>query len=489
MTLLPHQIDHYAKIQQILKNTYFYIDGSGMGTGKTPVACMLSKQLNLPLIVVAPSSALFTWVNTSKQVGNQIYEDLMLTYEGLTSKRGCIPKHKLLTRTDVDTTTQFTGTEKLKNIIKKGVLFIFDEIQKIKNLNKQNKAIKAIFQVLTDPEIEHRSKVGLLSGTPFDKKEQVINILNVTNILNKKKIYDKYIYNSKHQGVQRLYDIGKILNPEPLDKWIKSHNSKLTKNNGIDYAYYFFIDILKPVVMSIMNQPEMNAIKDIKNGYYKLNETMEIKYKGALENLQNTMNLNSNLMLGHLIKVLIEGQKAKMVDMARIARQELMTNIDNKISKVILFADYNEVIDYLLNELREFKPLELTGRINKNILENNKNLFQQQDGEYRLLIGNYSVGCITHNLHDVTGKFPRTMYIMPNFKINELHQSTGRIYRTGTIGLAKIRFFYGLSGDLERKILTCLSRKGQVMKEILKEQHDNGVKFPDEYENEYEYDN
>ena len=174
--------------------------------------------------------------------------------------------------------------------------------------------------------------------------------------------------------------------------------------------------------------------------------------------------------------------------MVRKAREYLNTPQYNAqgqqlCPKLILFADYYEVIDYLMRELSEFNPVEYTGRVSEDKGNLNKGLFQELSARCRLLIGNPLVGGIMVNLHDTAGYFPRMMYIMPNYKAMDSHQAAHRVYRDGTVGPAGVRFFYGLSGAKENSILSAVSRKGEVMQKVHSEQ---GSKFPNEYDTEYE---
>lgn len=491
--LLSHQIEHYNKIKNIIEKSHFYIDGSETGSGKTYVCAKLAQELKLGVIVVSPKPAKQTWIDVFKKFEIPMIpikdNQSVITYESLASKKNKPIKHILLKREDKSGGIIYQTTQEFDELVKKGILLIFDEAQKLKNANSINKAVKCLTTRIK--ELKVKSKVGFLSGTILDKQEQTANFMKMVGIITHKNLYSKINTRIRYEGINELFDWAlQYYDEQVIDQWILSNPFKSNKKGSQEYIFKFFNEIITPKVMSIMTLPKMDAIKDTKNGFYELTGHYYDEYSNAVKMLSNAIRYNDDddkninrESFGSLTGILMKIQEAKMYDMVRIAKKELKSNPN---VKVILFADYYNVIDYLLENLYKYKPLELTGRVKAEQQTKNKNLFQEQNTEHRLLIGNCIIGSLTHNLHDITGKYPRVMYIMPNYKINELHQATGRIYRTNTVGIAKIRFFYGDAHIKEHRILNALSRKGEIMREILKEQHDAGVKFFDEYENEYE---
>ena len=261
-----------------------------------------------------------------------------------------------------------------------------------------------------------------------------------------------------------------------------THPFKSTRQGALDYVFDFFIEVVKPEIFSIM---PMYIPKDVKNGYYIIDAQNKFKYRSAIQELMNTTQYDPKTQTGifnieSFVTLLLKIQLAKAADMARVARETLA---QSRGIKVIFFADYYDVIDILLERLAEFNPVELTGRISENARYRHIDLFNQPDQACRVLIGNPVVGGMCINLHDTTGNFPRVMYIMPGYRINELQQATGRIARDGLIGEAKVRFFYGYLGKLETNILTALIRKGKDMERLHEEQK---TIFPNRYPSEYE---
>ena len=155
--------------------------------------------------------------------------------------------------------------------------------------------------------------------------------------------------------------------------------------------------------------------------------------------------------------------------------------------KIIIYCDYYEVIDGIRSAMSNWNILEITGRIKDVLRPQMITSFNEDNDNNRILLANPVVGGLSINLQDKTGRHRRKTYIMPGYRINELHQASRRTDRDGAIGECYVRFVYGLTqqGSTEVNILTALARKGKVMHEMMEEQR---AKFPGEYEDEYEVD-
>jgi hypothetical protein len=532
INIRPNQLEHFQRVLNILTKFYFYIDGSETGTGKTYIAAAVAITLKLPCIIFCPKSARETWRRVFMQHGVLTYQITkhhgIITYESLRSVKRNQPKHGLLIRTDMSTHPTFYPTELLTALITNGVFIIFDEAQKLKNDSDQHHAAAALMRhfytlgtnsmstVTTTPASNIRSRFALLSASLVDKPEHVINLMEMVGFIQSARKSGISAF-----GIQDVINKASQINPREASRFLMSTQMGTSAEASVQYVYYLFINVIRPIIMSTIPRAITNAIKDVKNGYYSLTTQEQIVYNQAInrlaENLamrlkrkelhqalklirdpddptvaiiQNNLEQTRQNNPGDITNALIALQEAKMSAMIRVTRQllSLQFTYNGKIitPKIVLFADYYRVIDYLKQNLSEFNPVELTGRISETQRTANINAFQEANDKIRLVIGNPLVGGIAINLHDVTGLFPRIMFVMPNFRANELQQATGRTFRDGTIGVAIIRFFYGRANVKEKSILDVLARKGGTLKDIHIEQSQYGVKFPNEYPDEDE---
>jgi len=500
--LRPNQVPHFERIKQILQKFYFYVDGSEMGTGKTYVATAVAKHYNLPCIVVCPLAARKTWVDVLGTYGVGVYNlpetGGVLTYDTLRTRKGLQPKHGLLSRSE-GSPVQFFGTEMLRKIIEAGVLIIFDECQKLKNTSAQFLAAKEVVRQIY--AFGSKSRIALLSGTVMDKAVHAVNFLRMVGFINHRNLYTKIRGKPEMKGVSELYEWSMRIDPVGTQKFLEQNPFKYNSNEAIDHVFALFSDVIRPKIMSIMQRNPTSAIKDVKNGFYYMDKEDVKNYELAINQLSSVLRYNPETgaiiqksgSMGAVTNALVLIQCSKVRAMIRVAKETLAKISTNekgeKITpKIVLFADYYEVINEILKELKEYSPVELTGRISEKKRNSTIDAFQMPSSDVRVLVGNPLVGGLAVSLHDTTGLFPRYMYVMSGYRANELHQATGRIYRDGVVGTAYIRFFYGLSGTPEKCILDALSRKGEVMGTVHKEQSDYGVQFPHEYEDEYETD-
>ena len=488
LELRPKQVEHYKTTSNILNKFYFYVDLSEMGGGKTYIAGAHAITRGLPLIVVCPVAARNNWLNVCATYGISLWDLTetggVITYETLRSRKGCQPKHGLLRRDDSGETPQFYPTSLFQRIVEKGVLIIFDECQKLKNNGSQYRSAKALVRQLY--AVGGNSRAGFLSGTAMDKPEHAVTFMRLTCFIEQRNLYSKIQGQVRLEGVEDLHVWANRINPQALTQFRLTNPFLSTQKGSVDYVFKLFVEVIKPGIISIM--PSLQLDKDIKNGYYVLDLESEQDYIRAIASLASAVRYNASTgavvrtreNMGAITSSQIALQKAKMKAMARKAREHLTQDPN---CKVILYTDYKEVINTLLQLLADFNPMELTGKIKEKRRNEVEALFQQPNNHHRLIVANPKVGGLSINLHDITGHFPRFTYMMPGYMINENHQATGRTARDGLIGKATIRFFYGLSGAKENGILTALSRKGEIMQKVHIEQ---GAKFPNEYEDEYE---
>ncbi len=512
--LRPHQVEHYNKILEILQRFYFYIDGSEPGTGKTHVASAVALSLGLPVIVVCPSVAKITWMEAFRDYGlpywNVQNTGAIITYDTFRSIKRSQPKHGLLLRDDSTESPMFFPTPALAHIVRQGCLFIFDEAQQVKNNNVAHKAITALVRFIYTGggQESTRSRAAFLSGTLLDKQEQAVDFMRMVGFIEHRNLYTKIAGNVQLQGIEELQTWARRISPGPAEEFIRNNRFEGNRTAAINYAFQLFRRVIRPQIMSIMRKTIQTdattgrpvANLNIKNGFYVMNEADAARYEEAINELAGAVRFNARTgqvdqqagSIGAVTTALTHIQRSKINLIVRIIRDDLAQTYPGPdgtpcYNKIILFADYYDVIDAVKIGLAPFNVLELTGRINDKEKPGIISRFNEDNDNWRVLIANPIVGGRSVNLQDMTGRRRRKMYIMPGYRINELHQASLRTYRDGTQGEAFVRFVYGLTrqGNTEQSILNALARKGKVMHQVLEEQR---AKFPGEYENEYEVD-
>lgn len=490
LVLRPYQVPHYERITNIINHYHNYVDSSPMGCGKSVVTSKVSLDYNLPMIIASTSSGNQPWQREQANYGTNILA--IITYQSLRSVKGKQPKHGLLHRIDTrdddgNEHVSFTPTEYLIQLIDSGILFVMDEVQKIKNNSDQYKACKAITLAILN---SGRSRFACLSGSPFDKEEHAVNLLRLMGFIraNRLFVHHKESNDLRLYGAQELIDRCHQINTEATQQTLNDY--QLNPRNVTGLCFRLYVDVIKVALETSMPPLNLGITKDVANGYYNMEEEAARELQNAIDDLGRASRYNAadgtvdhrDVDWGALTKALARVEAAKIGIVERVVRRDLET-IPN--CKVVIFVNYIDSIRRLANAFDEYRPLILSGSVPEKQRPPLVNCFQH-DASRRLLVGNLKVGGDSIDLHDIHGNQPRRMYIIPNYSIIDQHQGTGRIYRDGSLSDAYIRFVYGKIGARETSILNALARKKDVLKQILDRQVAAGILFPGEYPEDIE---
>jgi SNF2 family DNA or RNA helicase len=494
IVLREHQIPHIKKIKEIFTKHPVAFDMSTMGAGKTYTTSRLAIDMNYEnVIIVCPVSVEAKWRSMTKY-GVQIKQ--VLSYQSLRSVKNKIPKHGLLERYDIEdeeteiTKTYFASTDYLRQMCKEGMLFVIDEAQHIKNKNDQHSACQEIIKEII--RSAGKSRVLLLSGTPIDKEEQAVNMMQAMWLIKSSRLYTFLREESRLllYGAKELLDYINTFpeNRAPLKEFLK--RNQWAPDNVLHNCYLMFQYFVKPVISSAMPSPPLEI--DCKNGYYNMVRTedrkallkaiLELQTTVKYDERKNTVNYKEG-GFGSLTRCLKNIETSKLHDMIRVAR---ITLEEDPQCKVALFVNFTDSLYTLEDGLMDYKPLRLEGSVNKDKRQDLINKFQEPNTKRRLLISNLQVASTGIDLDDKHGDFPRYAFASPKYNILELHQLTRRFVRLDSKSIATFRFFYGATGRKEMSILNALSRKSQVMKDTLEGQVSEGIIFPGDYDDEFE---
>ena len=187
--------------------------------------------------------------------------------------------------------------------------------------------------------------------------------------------------------------------------------------------------------------------------------------------------------LGKMTESLMGISCCKVPILIRLTRRDLASIPQ---CKVILLVSFKINIVELAQALAEYNPLILQGDVPEEERTRIIFLFQENNNQHRLLIGNLIVAGTGINLHDIHGGRPRRMYVIPNYSLLELAQASHRIYREGTQTDAYVRFVYGQTSVPEAPILNALAKKSKVVTLLVPQQVRDKVLFPGQYPVEQE---
>lgn len=501
LLLKDFQIEHYRKCLSILLDNYSYYDTSKTGTGKTIIACRLALDLQLPIFVVCPANVMDTWSRMVREYGINIIE--IISYDKLVGKGKT--NHDYLYRTpEIETrsnkpdkkNSKFVPTDKMKQIIANGVLYIIDEAHNIKNETLGVKACYAISKEIV--RSQGRSRIGILSASMVTRETNIINLLLAGGIINNYKLYDVEgfgILHLRNYGFEYFYNYCYSINPSltrnlaPIDFDYDRYETKYIK----EIILTLYKKIIMSRVMSGMKEIELPYERDIKVCYYntKPEETKLIKEgeqylkKAASIFADEERNIDSTVAFGYMQQAIRLLENGKMPVIFRKTMEILRTAPTSKIIIYLWHIDQMKIMQNMFLNAGIYTEL-LYGEVKKVDRLKIINRFQEPNTNLRVLISNPRVGGVGIDLDDQDGNYPRYMFLIPHYFFIYIYQSLGRIYRANTKSKATIRFVYSKNYLQEIKVLDALARTSKNLRDLT---NATDIKLPGEYDKYYEGDN
>jgi hypothetical protein len=472
-SLLPSQVPHFKRVLDICQRYGCYADNSVMGCGKTYVAAAAAKEMVMDMVVVCPLTVQSNWKRVCKQAGVKLIETI--TPQSLASQRGRQPKHGYLDRDDSHPRPHFTPTDKLQQLIQRGCLFVFDEIQFARNINTYFLAVKAIVRAvgLFTSRLTS-SRCAFISTTPFVRPEKAAHFLMLLNILKDDWICNRNKINPN--AIQDLYDFA------------ASHQLRgIEKPQEVEDFYTFFLNSIQPRLFSSMPLI-LDYGCDIRNGFYKIENAKErshlLKAIQGLNKIRKCLDPKTMRLSFSTIKCLTlslqEIETAKIPLWERLIQKELDSESKRK---VVVCLSFNRTITALKDFFKDYNPLVLTGQVKtERARQSIIDKFQEASTDHRLLICNIRVGGVGISLHDLDGQFPRTMLISPNYDVVDIFQATGRVRRVGGASESRIRLVYGNLPLSECSILKAIARCMSTIKQMLATDVCQALQLPTDFE-------
>lgn len=470
--LLEHQKDAAQKAYEILCKSYMYYDTSQTGAGKTFLLLHLAQVFNLPLFVVCPGPVKVVWRKYCEEYGIELI--FCETYDILRGTKSYPPSHGYLHRTDESKKTYFTATESLRYLVQRGVLFVFDEAQNMKNsTSAKTKACLGLADAIW--RYGGPSRIAFLSATPIDKPEQLKIFIRITGFCRA----DKYV--GENGGYKEMLELCRRIDKATSDEFDEQY--PLNTHTVIEKIKILVLHVIKPnLFVSMEANQEIHHLNDVANGFFNIDKSALKLLNQAIKNLGDAVDdiqEGTGSAPSSITFALEAIEYAKAYDMARVAMKILSSNPN---SKVIISINYNRTKDFIVSTLTGFNPMVMCGKVVQKKRDEIVKKFQEHNANHRLIIMNTLVGSVGISLHDTHGGFPRTMLISPSYRMMEITQASGRIARSGLKSKATVRMFYGKATESDESgILSSLTKKAKTMRIMLDDKTTKDLKAPDDY--------
>lgn len=530
---LIHQKDHVEKIWNILvkDKVFSFIDTSKTGLGKTMTTLMLAwhlqKLYQTKVMIIAPSEASLNnddgWLYHAKSNGIKI--EISTTYSSLRGGQGTVSHPWLIP--DSENKKKWIASQKFEKICSTGLFIIFDEFHHAKNQSVSHFACAALVKMAK--KYRNVCRVGLLSHTPGDKLEVYPQILRMTGLITSTKMFKNVAFTSDYEidgyGLGELKNLCIKLDPKSKHE-IQRMFYRISKAKSNKICKELYEKYIHPIIVTAMIEPKkeyktvmLNAFLESDEDGSKLSKigidilTGAVGWDAATQQVANANHWNlANIGIG--LKYL---ERGKLYGISQYVNEEVRKNPHKKfviscgargiehhtmLASLIYRKKTKEENLKILSELKqknndwkklpkdminyicsflEIKetPHILNGQVDKKDRIKLIRDFQDNSNKCWCLIISPGIGSESISLHDKNGGRDRDMLISPDYHLNRIIQSCGRVNRVGMKSDTKVMIVYSKEANLETSVLNSMIRKTVVAKDMLAK--GQKVVFPGEF--------
>lgn len=461
--LYPFQLDSFNFMNQRLDKQFSVMNVSPTGAGKTVTILALAAYRQLIPFIIGPAGIEETWRDELTRYGFQTH--YFMSYTKLGGKGESI-NHPYLTKSG----KTYYATDYLRQLIQYGILVILDESHLAKNSKTNNlHACHALTRTIM--ETCSRSRIVLMSATPYDKVQFSESMLKMLGIVYDEKMYtydkveQKYIY----RGINELIHVCKQLDKSQTEM-ILAQYPQMTNKTIPSISHFLFVNVIKPLYVSRID-PVFPTTIQAYNGFYKVTPETQArlsKIVGRIKDITGYSNghVSGKIDYGELNLALHELERAKLEIAYRVISSILATSAN---IKVILYLWYHDTTEMMTSWLSQYRPLLLNGQVSPKKRGQVVKMFQEPNDNCRLIIGHPVAGGAGLSLDDRDGNWPRVMFIMPDYRLLETTQAMGRIRRVTSRSNGLVMFFYSIGQRVEANIMRSLMDKTAIVRDVIDE--------------------
>lgn len=493
--LLPHQLIHHDTLLHKFQKFKVLVDTSETGSGKTYTAGKLAQDLKLPhLLVICPVSATLTWRPFLEQYGFKTNATIISYSQIRNPKSLYLTRQKNVTQKgEQGERTVFVPTDHFFELLREGLFLIVDEHHNAKNHSLQSMAVAALTQAVAFRS--QHSRALLLSATPFDKTAHLTMMIRLLGITNEPKLYhvNPFSRDIVLDGMADVIQFANQCDPEKALEIRDTHpTNSLFRGNIKKVLQKYFFQCIAQCISSSMVKPTSAHMIHIENGFFKLPETDRLAIQDAIKNLHVVAGRRREArpyapeeagkylaLMTSALQVIEYGKREVFFRLIRKTLEEKPN------SKVIVFVSYLGTLNWLSDQLSEFKPLVLHGGVNKDRRQAIVNKIQAPSLHSRLLLGITKVCQESISLHDIHGSSERYLFISPSYNLTDLYQAVGRVDRVGCQSDAHVMIIYSqpqpTQVDEELKIRMALDVKSKMLRKSLHANAAGRARLPDQF--------
>lgn len=318
---------------------------------------------------------------------------------------------------------------------------VVDEATRVSNPKaKQSKLIKKI-----------KSKYRIaLTGTPFNNSIQ--DIWNIIDFCQPSLMGTYWEFLDKYCLLDHFRTVIGYKNLDLLKENIKTIMIRRLKS-----------EILKELPDKVYE----NIYVDLSSEERKIYEAVKKELKEELKDLEINI-ANDKFLSNALVKIVRLMQVADSLELVSEKQQstkievvkELLSDILHKNSKAIIYTRFEKMSKILERELKDYNPLLITGKVNKNTRNENIKNFKEND-KNKILIMTESG---TYGLNIQIARY--VIHFDLPWSISKLEQREGRVHRIGQQSKVVVYKIIA-TNTIDEYILKTLYRKEKQSTELL----------------------
>lgn len=427
--LYPFQLDGVKFLEARNGNALI---ADSMGLGKTIQALgwlKLHPELR-PAVIVVPASLKLNWEREARKwLGKNV---------SIAMPQGKSPDRKVVWNKDLIIINYDILAYWLDAILQQSpAVMVVDESHYVKNIKAQRtKAVKELGKL-----VKHKV---FLTGTPVVNHPAefftVLNMLEPREFNSWMRFTRRYCA-AKHNGFG--WDVSGASNTEELHG--KLQGKIMLRRKKEDVLKDLPAKRRHAVPMDIDNRKEYSAAAADLVGW--------LKEKFGSGKAEKAAQAEALVQFNYLKQLAAEGKRSNAV-------QWIKDSLDSN-GKLVLFAVHHTMIDYLAEELRNYNPVVVDGRVSQEKRQAAVDAFQQ-DPSCRLFIGNIRAAGVGLTLTAASN----VVFLELDWVPANLLQAEDRIHRIGQE--AECAAWYLVAGGtIEEDIARLLDEKRQVLEAVL----------------------
>lgn len=422
--LLEPQIPHVKTLVDSLYLNGVATDLSETGCGKMYCGSAVARQMNSPLVVIAPKMVLPVWVKVLAKFGVKAH--LLINYEKICRGNTIYLKY-LRSKKD-----ERWINAKIK--LPPGSLVILDESHKCKGQKSLNAGLLIALK-------RQGFRTLCLSASQATNPIEMMAFGFAMN-LHKIEDFKQFMrdYGVEDHGRWKWWTFN-LDSPKAKEAMTKLHNNLFNVQKIASRLTREQMGSLFPENQVVAEAYDMGKnSKLIQDAYDRMDAEiarLEDQCKGYSENI-----------------LAVITKERRIIEMLKVPTMlEMIEDLFDEGKSVCVFVNFTETIETLKSHLErhpKFKDqigLIYGGNSVKNRIQDVEDF---NNDAKRIMLCNLAAGGQSINLHDLNGKYPRVSIINPSYSAVNLLQALGRIHRQGGLTKCYQRLIYAAGTREER---------------------------------------